>query len=84
MPRPKPTDLQAVVERLDEITTLLQSQQQPQRMAFRPQEVSAMVNLSLPLIYNEIRAGRLRSRRINNSYLISTAAIEEWLNSETA
>lgn len=75
-----------VLQRLDRLSEqldrLTEAQTAPQRAAYRPQEIAAMVGLSLPLVYSEIHSGSLKTLKINNSYLISQSALTEWLDNK--
>lgn len=87
MARTKRVNEDPIVERLDKLTNqlekLIQGQGAPRRAAFRPQEVAEMTGVSLPLIYQEIHSGQLKTLKINNSYLVSQTALSAWLDSES-
>ncbi len=50
------------------------------RMALRPQEAAAALGLHRDTIDNEIRAGRLSSKKLGHARVIPIQAIIEWLD----
>jgi len=50
------------------------------RTHYRPTEVAAKTGLSKSAVFAALWSGKLRSSRVGRAWLISTAAIEEWLD----
>jgi excisionase family DNA binding protein len=54
------------------------------RIALRIAEAARALGISKPTVEAEIRAGRLRVRRVGRRVLVPVAAIEEWLSADAA
>lgn len=52
----------------------------PDRDAYTVDEVARRAGVNEKTIYDEIKAGRLRSRKLGRKHLITPAAIAEWLD----
>jgi excisionase family DNA binding protein len=50
------------------------------RTHFRPSEVAAKTGLSKSAVFAALWSGKLRSSRVGRAWLISTAALEDWLD----
>lgn len=46
---------------------------------FTPTEVAKQIELSVPHVYNLIRAGKIKSDRLGNAYVITQDAIDEYI-----
>jgi len=50
------------------------------RTHLRPTEIAAQTGLSKSAVFNALHTGSLRATRVGRAWLISTAAIDEWLD----
>ena len=58
-----------------------QDKNNPQRLAYGISEAVAAVSVGRSLLYEEIKAGRLRAFRVGKRRLIDTDDLKAWLNS---
>lgn len=49
------------------------------RLAYRPEEAAAAVGVGRTTIFEEIRAGRLRARKVGRATLIAEADLRAWV-----
>jgi excisionase family DNA binding protein len=49
------------------------------RVAYRPEEAAAAVGVGRTTIFEEIRAGRLRARKVGRATIIADADLREWV-----
>jgi excisionase family DNA binding protein len=50
------------------------------RTHLRPTEIAARTGLSKSAVFSALYTGQLRATRVGRAWLISTAAIDEWLD----
>ena len=50
------------------------------RTHLRPTEIAAQTGLSKSAVFHALYTGKLRATRVGRAWLISTAAIDEWLD----
>ena len=50
------------------------------RTHLRPTEIAARTGLSKSAVFHALYTGQLRATRIGRAWVISTAAIDEWLD----
>jgi len=49
------------------------------RVAYRPEEAAAAVGVGRTTIFEEIRAGRLRARKVGRATIIADTDLREWV-----
>jgi len=66
-------------------TTNLARNKQPPRVAYKAREVSSMLGIDVSSVYDLIRAGLLRSKRLaGGTIIVPAAALDEYLGNNDA